>query len=281
MTHVMVVCGRQVPLGAMELSVLEAGSGGRPMMWIHGFAGGKEDYAGHFRGFAVDGFHVVAPDLRGHGASSAPDKESDYDFAILANDLLDLADALEWESFVLLGHSMGGMVAQELALIAPQRLKALVLVDTCGGALEVDRGPALAAVELVRQAGTERLAVLMQSISGGPLESEATRALSEHEPGWIERGDANLRNSSDAMYAAMLSAMLDRADRRAELSSLQVPTLVMVGDQDVVFIKSCEELGAAIPNAQLVMVPESGHTPMQEAPQAWAEALTAFLNSIE
>lgn len=274
------VSGRQVRLPSTEISILEAGRGGRPMMWLHGFAGGKEDYAGQFAGFARLGHHVVAPDLRGHGASAAPADEAAYGFATLATDVIELADELGWETFILVGHSMGGMVAQEVALSARDRVGALVLVDTSAGALPVERTPALAAVELVRAAGTERLAVLMLASGSSPLESEPARRLSESEPGWVERGVANLCNASDAMYAAMLTAMLDRPDRRPDLGSLGVATLVMVGDQDEPFLRPSEELAAAIPRARFVMVADSGHTPMQEAPRAWAEALADFLGDL-
>ncbi len=274
----MMVSGRQVMLPSIEVSILEAGSGGKPMMFLHGFAGGKEDYAGQLSGLAVSGYHVVAPDLRGHGASGAPFDEASYSFEIIAADVVELVEVLGWKNFILVGHSMGGMVAQEVALLAGDRVSVLVLVDTSAGGLDMDRGPALAAVELVRTAGTERLATLIAAMGGaGPLDSEAARRFSDSEPGWVERGDANLRNASDAMYAAMLIAMVDRPDRREALASLTMPTLVMVGDQDEPFRALCEDLAAAIPTARLVVIPESGHTPMQEAAKEWSTALSKFL----
>lgn len=79
---------------------------------------------------------AVAPDLRGHGSSSKPATESAYSFELMADDLLWLADALGWERFVLLGHSMGGMVVRFLALAAPSRLAGLILMDTAHGTLK-------------------------------------------------------------------------------------------------------------------------------------------------
>lgn len=276
----MVVSGRQIKLDSIELSLLEAGVGGRPMLFLHGFAGGKEDYAGHFVRFAEAGFHVVAPDLRGHGASEAPPEETDYSFEILATDVIELVEELRWETFVLVGHSMGGMIAQEVALKAAERLSALVLVDTSPGGLDMDKGPATAAVELVRSMGTERLATLIATGGPGPLDSEASRRLSENEPGWVERGDANLRNASDAMYAAMLMAMLERPDRQEVLSALGMPVLVMVGDQDQPFRSPSESLARSIPTARLEVIIESGHTPMQEASTQWAKSLLSFLEEL-
>src|SRR6476646_1385783 len=99
-----------------KLAYAEAGDGGRPFMLVHGFTGAKEDFTEWLDPLATDGWHAVAPDNRGHGASEKPDDESQYPFDLLATDLLELADGL-WgrdTSFVLLGHSMGGMVAQVL-----------------------------------------------------------------------------------------------------------------------------------------------------------------------
>src|SRR3954463_5300813 len=100
-----------------KLAYAEAGAGGRPFLLVHGFTGAKEDFTEWLDRLADAGWHAVAPDNRGHGASEKPDDESEYAFALLAGDLLALADDL-WgpdAPFVLLGHSMGGMVAQVLA----------------------------------------------------------------------------------------------------------------------------------------------------------------------
>src|ERR1700736_2823200 len=119
--------------GTIELEVAEsapADGPGRPLLLTHGFCGAKEDFTGYLELLAVLGWHTVAPDLRGHGASSAPEGQTSYSLDVFSRDLQALADALGWSTFVLLGHSMGGMVAQVLALDAPQRLAGLVLMDT-------------------------------------------------------------------------------------------------------------------------------------------------------
>ena len=91
-------------------------------MLLHGFTGAKEDFADWIDAFAARGFHVVAPDNRGHGASGQPAEESAYSLATFADDARRLVDALGWDRFALLGHSMGGMIAQHLALAVPERL---------------------------------------------------------------------------------------------------------------------------------------------------------------
>src|SRR5688572_1906018 len=130
---------RRVAVRDVELEIVEAGEGGRPFLVLHGFTGAKEDFT-HHEGWvdrlAEQGWHVVAPDHRGHGASSKPDGEAAYTFDEFAADALALADHLGWERFALLGHSMGGMIAQYVALTAPERLAGLVLMDTSHGPLE-------------------------------------------------------------------------------------------------------------------------------------------------
>src|SRR6476646_11502293 len=116
----MVTNARAVRLGAVQLTIAEAGIGGRPVMLVHGFTGAKEDFTDFLEPLAERGWHAVAPDLRGHGSSDHPDDEARYSLEIMVADLLALAASLGWVTFVLLGHSMGGMVAQELLLAHPE-----------------------------------------------------------------------------------------------------------------------------------------------------------------
>src|SRR3954447_16808061 len=97
-----------------HLEFAEAGRGGRPFMLVHGFTGAKEDFTEWLDRIAAEGWDAVAPDKRGQGESPKPDDESAYSFDLLADDVFELADRV-WGAgrpFVLLGHSMGGMVAQ-------------------------------------------------------------------------------------------------------------------------------------------------------------------------
>ena len=158
-----------------KLAYAEAGAGGRPFMLVHGFTGAKEDFTEWLDPLAAAGWHAVAPDNRGHGASEKPDDEAQYSFDLLADDLLELADGL-WgrdASFVLLGHSMGGMVAQVLALRAPQRLAGLVLMDTLHGPLPIITRDELDLAKLVvREQGIDGLAAALKE-RGGKLDTPA------------------------------------------------------------------------------------------------------------
>lgn len=272
---------RSINVGDLALCVAEAGGGGAPLLLVHGWTGAKEDFGDCLVPLADAGWHVVAPDLRGHGRSSQPAGEEAYSLESYAQDILGLADALGWDEFVLLGHSMGGMVAQVAALRAPQRLRGLVLMDTHHGTLELDPDLVEAGIDAARTIGTGAIADLMAvATEPGPLETEAHRRVCAERPGYFERGIENTRRSSPAMFAASLAELTATPSRLETLAGLRVPTLVLVGEQDERFLPACRELAVAIPDAQLVVVPEGGHSPQFEAPDAWFDALGEFLDPL-
>ena len=279
----MLLTERQVNLGDVQLAIAEAGAGQRPLLIVHGFTGAKEDFTPWLDRLADVGWHAVAPDLRGHGASSKPSTESSYSFELLADDVLALADALDWDTFVLLGHSMGGMIAQFIARRAAARLAGLILMDTTHGPL-VTLDPALVdgAVSIVRVQGIDALADIVAD-QEGPLTTPAHQRLVREQPGYAEFNDRKLRTTSPGLYAAMAPAFLTAADRLDSLRQLPgtLPVLVLVGEQDQPFLAPSERMAAAVGRASLAIIPDAGHCPQFENPDAWWQALTAYLAGID
>lgn len=272
---------RVVGVGDVELVVAEAGAGGRPLLLAHGWTGSKEDFADWMLPLADAGYHVVVPDHRGHGASAKPDDERAYSLDIFAADVVGLADVLGWDRFVLLGHSMGGMVAQKVAMAHAHRLVGLVLMDTHHGPVDVDRSVVDLGIEMARTHGTAAIAdVMAMATEPGPLETEAYRRVCAERPGHFERGIEMTRVASAAMYAAMLDEMAETPSRLDALAALAVPTLVLVGDQDLPFVPASEALAAAIPGARYEVLADAGHSPQFEAPAAWWSAMRSFLDSL-
>jgi pimeloyl-ACP methyl ester carboxylesterase len=270
----------EVDAGPVVLAVAEAGSGGSGLLLLHGFTGAKEDFADWIDAFAARGFHVVAPDLRGHGASGQPVDESSYSLATLADDARRLVDELGWERFALLGHSMGGMVAQHLALAVPERLSALVLMDTTYRTVEgIDPAMVALATEVVRTEGVERLLELMNEREA-PLATPADARVRADREGYIAFGERKFLACSPAMYAAMAAELLTDHDRLAQLATLDVPTLVVVGEQDAPFLAPSQAMADAIRHAELVVLPDAGHSPQFEAPEAWWDAVSGFLERV-
>jgi 3-oxoadipate enol-lactonase len=272
----------RVDLGGVRLAIAEAGTGGRPLMLVHGFTGAKEDFSDFLEPLAERGWHAVAPDLRGHGASDHPGEEESYSLAIIAADLLALADALGWERFVLLGHSMGGMIAQHLLLAEPERVRGLVLMDTTHGPVDwVEADTAALAATVVREEGIEALMEALKVMrADDPLMTPAFLRLLEEKPGYSEFCDAKLLASAPAMWLAMSSALLTQPDRLDRLPEVDVPTLVIVGEQDTPFIAHGERMAKKIPDARLAIIPDAGHSPQFENPDAWWTVLSSFLEDV-
>src|SRR3954447_7047456 len=232
-------------VGTVDLDIASAGEGGRPLLLVHGFTGAKEDFTDWLPDLAARGWHAVAPDLRGHGGSSHPDRETHYSLALFADDMVGLADALGWDRFVLLGHSMGGMIAQQLALsTAGARLDGLVLMDTSPSAPEgVDPAMIELGREVVRTGGIKALVELLRD-QEGVLSTPADARVRAERPGYEEWGEQKMLASSDAMWMAMTTELFTQADRLPSLPSVSVPTLVIVGEQDTGFIGHSERMTA-------------------------------------
>ncbi|HKY14336.1 MAG TPA: alpha/beta hydrolase [Microthrixaceae bacterium] len=261
----------------MRLAVLESGTGGSPLLLVHGFTGAKEDFVDEVDRLAARGFHVVAPDHRGHGRSAQPDDEAAYSLETFATDMFCLADALGWPSFDLLGHSMGGMVAQLMVIAQPERVRRLILMDTHHGAIGgVDAEVIAAGAALAR---TDGLAVIQELLkfAANPLENPAhVRTCAERE-GYEAWCDSKMLVCSPAMYAAVLGQFDTVADRLDDLAAVRTETLVLVGELDKPFVGASRRMAATMPAATLVVIPDAGHSPQFESTVAWREAVDGFL----
>jgi pimeloyl-ACP methyl ester carboxylesterase len=273
---------RRVTLGDVTLHVDEAGEGGRPLLLVHGFTANAEEVGGVLDLLAGRGWHAVAPDLRGHGRSDRPTDAGAYSFGLLAGDVVALADHLNWQRFALLGHSMGGAVAQLIALDHPERLTGLVLASTFHGPVP---GITMELVELgrwvVREAGMSGLADAMEARRAeNPQSVAAVERLQETRPGYAEESRARLIANSPDMWMALAPRFVDQEDRLDRLAKLQVPTAVIVGEFDSTFGDDCRRLASTIPGATLTVIPGAGHVPQAEQPDAWWVALAEFLDGI-
>jgi len=271
-----------VHVGDISLRYSEAGSGGRPVLLVHGFTAERGEVAGVMEPLAERGWHAVAPDLRGHGASDAPTEAGAYSFELLAGDVVALADHLGWDRFALVGHSMGGAVAQLVALDHPERLSGLVLASTFHGPVP---GITMELVELgrwvVRQSGMAGLADAMAARRAESPESTAAfERLQEADPGHAERSRARLVATSPDMWMALAPKFVDQEDRLERLAKVDVPTAVIVGELDATMLDDCRRLASAIPGASLTVIAGAGHVPQLEQPDAWWEALSGFLDGI-
>ncbi len=260
----------------LEVDVAGAGPG---LMLVHGFGGAKEDFADHVDALARD-HTVVVFDHRGHGASDKPDDPACYTLDRLTLDVLAVADAVGFDGFRLLGHSMGGMVARKVVIRAPERVEALVMMDTTAGPIPGFE-PSLmdAAADVALTQGKDALKALLDLAPA--LDTPAYQRTLAERPGYQEFQDRKWADLSAVMWGSLARELAYQSDDHAALAdALDAPLLVLVGAQDKPFVEASRRIAAAIPSAQVVVVDKAGHSPQFENPDAWIDALTSFLRSV-
>ncbi len=272
---------RRVRAGAVDLAVVGEGEGGRPLLLVHGFTGAKEDFEPLLAPLAAAGWHVAAPDLRGHGKSGKPAGEASYSVDAFVDDTLAVADDLGWGRFAVFGHSMGGAVAQRLALDHPGRVSALVLMSTFHGPLDIDPDLVALGVAVVRQGGMAALSAAQEARrQNDPAVVAARKRMEAARPGHRAQAEARLLACSPDMWTAMAPRFPAWPDTLAEAATLDVPTLVLVGADDQTMRPHCERLAATIPGARLEVLENCRHSPQLEATDGCWEVLRRFLDQL-
>ena len=215
----------------------------------------------------LDHYSVILYDKRGHGLSDAP--RGPYTIDDHARDLLGLTDLLQIDRFALVGLSVGGMIAQAIAADQPHRLAALVLCDTAakiGDAATWD-----ARIEAVEYKG-------LDSIADSVLERWFTRAYRAGEPTAMKGWRNMLTRQPAGGYAATCAAIRD-ADLRERAATISVPTLCLVGDQDLstppALVRGTADL---IPHSRFAMITGAGHIPCVEQPKILVDLISQHLS---
>lgn len=265
---------------------------GRTAVLLHG----KNFSAAYWRStielLTAAGFRVVAPDQIGFGKSSKPSAYQ-FTFQALAVNTRSLLDSIGVGKFVLVGHSMGGMLASRMALMYPDRIERLVLVDPIG--LEdwkrvvpyqtIDDG---FAQEL--RATPESIREYMKANYFGGVWKPEYESLIEIPAGWTRHPDYR----RVAWNAALTSDMIFTQPVLYELDGVKPPTLLIIGQRDRTAIGKdrvakdvAARMGdypalgkaaaARIPGARLVEIPEAGHLPQVDSFEAYSKALLDFL----
>jgi len=245
------------------------------LVLLHGFPLSREMWVEQLASIGSL-YRVIAPDLRGHGQSESPDGA--YTMEEMADDVVELLDRLEVKQPVVLGGlSMGGYVALALVLRHPQRVRGLILCDTRAAAdtPEAAKGREETARNVLRE-GTGRwmIETMVPRLFG-----KTTR---EKHPQRVEAMLALMERTSPRGIAGALRGMAIRTDRRGDLQRITVPTLVLVGEDDVISPPAeARELAGSIPHARLEIIPAAGHLAPYENPEAANDAIVRFLHHLD
>jgi 3-oxoadipate enol-lactonase len=261
-----------------ELAVVDAGEGPL-LLLVHGHGGAKEDFTEHFDVLSAH-HRVVSFDHRGHGESDKPDELTAYSLDRMVADAFDVADAYGAERFTLLGHSMGGMVARRMVLARPERIDGLVLMDTSPGPVAgIDAELLAAAAKIALEDGKEVLKPLLDAY--GTLDTPAYYDLVARRPDYERYAQYKWDSLSAVMWAAMVTEIANQPNQLDALARVRCPTLVIVGEQDKPFLADSRRMADTIPGAELVVIPDAGHSPQFESPGAWQGALEGFLARLQ
>ncbi len=257
----------------MLLAHDDSGSG-TPLLLVHGFPHSRAFWAPMVEALRQRaGVRAIAPDLRGFGDTPA---RAPLTLDQHADDLVALLDHLGIARAVVCGLSMGGYVALALWRRHPGRVRALVLADT--RATADDDAQRAKRVELAGVARAEGSAAVADQQLPGAL-GKTTRA---SDPARVAGLRALMAGASVEGIVGALDAMRERPDSTPTLAGITVPTLVVVGTEDVLTPpKDARALAAGIPGARLVESPAAGHVSAWERPEAFAAALAGFVGGLD
>ena len=234
---------------------------GPPLILTHGYSSTSAMWNGQVE--ALSKHHkLILWDMRGHGQSDYPDDPALYSEALTVGDIAALLDAVGARKAIVGGLSLGGYMSLAFYRAHPQRVSALLIIDTGPGFKKDD----------ARAAWNERALDTADRFDREGLEvlKSASR----------ERSTVSHRDAKGLALAAR--GMLTQRDARVieVLGEIKVPSLVMVGADDAPFLAASDYMAAKIPGAKKVVIPAAGHAVNIDQPQAFIDAVLPFLDRL-
>jgi pimeloyl-ACP methyl ester carboxylesterase len=240
----------------------EVHGSGPPLLLTHGYSSTSAMWKGQIE--ALSRHHtLVLWDMRGHGQSDYPTDPSQYSEALTVADMAALLDEVGANSAIVGGLSLGGYMSLAFYRNHPERVSALLIIDTGPGFKKDD----------ARDAWNKRA-----HETGNRFEREGLAVL---KSGSRERSTVSHRDALGLARAAR--GMLTQRDARVieSLADIKVPALVVVGADDAPFLAASDYMAAKIPGAKKVVIPAAGHAVNIDQPQAFIEAVLPFLDGLQ
>lgn len=264
----------------VSLHVQEAGSG-PPILFIHEFAGDARSWApqvDHFRAT----FRCIAYDARGYHPSDVPAEPERYSQARAAEDARDVLRGLGIDRAHVVGLSMGGFSALHLAIRHPELVSSLVIA-ACGYGAQPEardgfRHESAATAAAFDQEGS---AAVAERYAVGPARVQLQN---KNPEAWAQFAAALAKHSSTGMARTMLGVQRERPslyDLQTDLGGLNMPVLIITGDEDDGCLEPDLMLKRTLPAAGLVVMPNTGHTCNLEEPDVFNRAVEEFLSAVD
>ena len=275
---------RRINVNGLTTRYFTAGNDGPPLVLLHGDSDSALDWSWVLPTLAAT-HRVYAPDFPGFGDSAKPNVVYSPEF--LAQFVADFLNTLGVERAVLVGNSLGGLVALRLALSRSEQVAALALVDSSGLGYSVN--PLLSQLTLplygetaitfcktpigAKQRCWSRAALFFAHPSQAPAAWLAEQERMALLPGYLEATLSSLR--------AQLNVFGQREVLLDSLPQLEMPTLVVWGTDDLVFPKEqAQDAVSRLKQGHLALIPDCGHLPHIERPELFTAALSQFLNKV-
>ncbi|MEA2352567.1 MAG: hypothetical protein QOJ14_981 [Thermoleophilaceae bacterium] len=259
---------------------------GPVVVLIHGITGSSKTWEDVIEPLA-ENYTVVAPDLLGHGESAKP--RGDYSLGAYASGIRDLIAAIGHDRATVVGHSLGGGVAMQMAYQFPERVERMVLVSSGGLGREVHlllRAAALPGSEIVLPLlASPGLIGRLDGVGAllGRLGLRAGADLDEMWQGFSSLADPGAR----AAFIHTLRTILDPGGQRVSAVdrlylAAEMPSLIMWGERDpIIPFRHGVNATETMPGSRLVTFPDAGHFPHRQDPKRFVRELTDFIESTE
>jgi pimeloyl-ACP methyl ester carboxylesterase len=243
------------------------GTGNHPVVVLHGWFGDSQALLSLEPMMDLESFTYILVDVRGYGLS----KELTGSFTIqeVAEDVLKLADANGWKTFSVVGHSMGGMMAQKLAAMAPDRVSKVIAV-TPVPASGFPMDPDSQALFRGAKTSSEKRQMILNHTTGNRYRPKVSFQMMQHSEQIV----------SAEVFDAYLTAWAE-TDFSSEVKDSKVPMLVLVGAKDPAVTEALmkETILQWFPNSSLQVIADAGHYPMFETPWIFLTRVESFLHS--
>jgi pimeloyl-ACP methyl ester carboxylesterase len=249
-------------LNGIEIDYEVTGKG-RPILMSHGYSATRRMWSGQ-HAFLGERYRLISWDMRGHGQTESPSDPAQYSHALTVADMKALLEHLGHRRAIVGGLSLGGTMSLEFYVAHPEMVEALILCDT---------GPGYRNAE-AREKWNERARSTAANLEAKGLAALAGRSREMQEAMGHHASAQGLAHAARGMLAQKDSRVIDA------LGSIDVPTLVIVGDQDEPFIAPCEYMAKKIPGARLEVIRGAGHSSNLDQPDAFNRVLVDFLDSL-
>jgi pimeloyl-ACP methyl ester carboxylesterase len=239
----------------------EISGSGPAILLTHGYSATSQMWRGQTNALSAANT-LITWDMRGHGESDYPDDQALYSEEVTVADMVALLDHAGAKTAIVGGLSLGGYMSLAFHARHPERVRALLIIDT---------GPGFRKDEARAEWNRNALRTAER------FEKEGLGSLGG---GSAERATARHRNAAGLAKAAR--GMLTQRDARVinSLAEIKVPSLVVVGDRDTPFLAAADYMAAKIPGAKKAVIADAGHASNIDQPAEFNEAVTAFVRAL-